>query len=423
MEYIILVLSFFMCCYDFYKKRDIFSPIFIFNFIWCLTISMYQLKFSTLQQDLSTRTLWVFLICILSYNITCIFFKGKLSFDKFREKKEKIKRKFKFRKNKVKDSGESKDRVCERIKDISIISIEKKINIAKWIAIIIFIIEIIYSRGVPLVWKLTGDSKNYFDFGITSVNGAWHGLIICLGAYSIFLKKKDSFIYPLIGILILSRQVILSIIIETFLMYILDTTKKINIKKIIIMVMIIIISFLGFSFLGNIRSQGDSNIENVFYPREEYKDLPVSVKWVYSYMTFSVSNFNNLVNKTNGCVNYGASMLTDIVPNIILENINIKRNYNPYYLILPNFTVSTYLPSAYLDFGISGVIVINILIAMLGIILYENLKKKNNIKNRMYYTIYIHNIIFLFFINMFLYLPIMIQYLYIFILFKERKKK
>ena len=420
MEYIILILSFFMCCYDFYKKRDIFSPMFIFNFMWCLTIGMYQLKFSTLQQDLSTRTLCVFLICILSYNIICFVWQGKLNFNKFIEK---IKKKFKLRKNKVKNREETRDTVCERIKNRPVISIEKKINIAKWIAIIIFIIEIIYSRGVPLVWKLLGDSKNYFDFGITSINGAWHGLIICLGAYSIFLKRKDCFIYPLIGILILSRQVILSIIIETFIIYILEKTYKINIKKIIIMSIIILIAFLGFSFLGNIRSQGDSNIENVFYPREEFKNLPVSVKWGYSYMTFSVSNFNNLVNKTDGCVNYGASILTDIIPNIILENINIKRNYNPYYLILPNFTVSTYLPSAYLDFGISGVIAINMLIAGLGIVLYENLKKENNIKNRMYYAIYIHNIIFLFFINMFLYLPIMIQYLYIFILFKERKKK
>ena len=77
-------------------------------------------------------------------------------------------------------------------------TIEDKVKIGKYIVLIIFVIQTIYSRGLPLIWKLTGSSKVYIDYGIPSLTGAWYGLIICLGAYSFFKKGLDKYIYILI---------------------------------------------------------------------------------------------------------------------------------------------------------------------------------------------------------------------------------
>lgn len=380
------------CIFDFVKNKKIYSPTFIFNFVWLITLSLYELKLSTLQQDLSNRTILIFWICIITYNTICVLMKHI----KMPSLQKKIKLEF-FRKN---------------------FSVEKKVKIAKWIAIIIFIIQTIYSGGLPLIWKLTGDSKIYFDYGIPSLTGAWYGLVICLGAYSCSKKGIDKYIYMMIGILILSRQIIMSIIIEAIFFMILNKSKKISFKK---LVLVGIIVFIGFNFLGNLRS-GDNAMDTVFYPKEEYKELPSSFKWIYSYMTFSISNFNNLVGMTDGGVNYGVSMLSEILPTVVMDKVNLKPNYDSNYLVLINFNVSTYLPSAYLDFGLTGIFLVNLLIGAIGIYLYKKYNKKPNIKNRLLYSVFLHNIVFLFFINMFFYLPIICQYIYIWIIFKEREE-
>lgn len=383
-------------------NKKIYSPIFIFNIIWLVTLGLYELKLSTLQQDLSSRTLLIFFICIFSYNMTCILTKY-IKFDFF---KNKIKFSSKF-------MGDFKSIVQPK-------TVEDKIRIAKWIALILFSIQVIYSKGVPLIWKVTGDTRTYFDFGIPSLTGAWYGLIICLGAYSCLQKGKDKYIYILIGILILSRQVIMSIIIEAIFFAILDKTQQLTLKKGLIIILIGIIMFVGFNFLGNFRS-GSNTMNNLFHPKEQYENLPDSIKWIYSYMTFSISNFNNLVGMTNGGVNYGVSMLSEILPTVIQNVVKLEANYNPYYRVLINFNVSTYLPSPYLDFGLCGIAFINIAIAILGVILYKKYNKVPNIQNRLLYSIFLHNIIFLFFTNMFLYLPIISQFVYIFIIFKEKE--
>ena len=48
--------------------------------------------------------------------------------------------------------------------------------------------------------------------------------------------------------------------------------------------------------------------------------------------------------------------------------------------------------------------------------------KKGNLKYAMIYTVVVHNIIMLFFSNMFLYLPVVSQFIYIPLIFAKRKR-
>ena len=64
----------------------------------------------------------------------------------------------------------------------------KKEMVVYYIALVVFIIEVIYSKGCPLAWKILGNGKTYFDFGIPSVNGMFYGLVILMGSYSLFKK-------------------------------------------------------------------------------------------------------------------------------------------------------------------------------------------------------------------------------------------
>ena len=396
MVIMILILIFLAvaCIVDLYINRKIYTPTLIFNFIWFVVLALYQFKLSHLQHDLSIRTMLVLIVCILSYNVTFLIM--KLIKERNKEDKEQKQKKHIFNIN-----------IKTRF------TVEQKVKFFKYVAIVVFIIEVIYSKGVPLLWKFLGTGKTYFDFGIPSINGALYGLIICLGAYSIFSKSKDKYIYLLMGILMVSRQVLMSMFIEAIVFTICDFSKKIDYRKYAI---ILVVLLLGFSVIGNFRS-GSNEIDMVFYAKEEYKELPTTVKWVYSYVTFSITNLDNLINMTDGRANFGATMISDILPTVVTNIINIKVNQYPYYLELGNFNVSTYLPSVYLDFGIIGVGIFNAILAILGKTLYDMLTKDNNARNRLLYAVFAHNILLLFFINMFLYLPIVVQFVYILIIF------
>lgn len=395
MIFVIYVLLIMFLIIDFMKTRELVTPIKVFDFIWLLTISLYELKLSYIQQELSQRTIWIFIACILSYNLI-----GNIFYN------IKIERKKQRRKIKLFN-----------------IKIEDRIKIANYIFIIIFLVEILYSKGIPLIWKIQKIPKTYMDFGIPSLHGALNGLVICLGAYTLFKKKYYfKYLYLIFGILTLSRQVLMSIVIEAVVYNIIDTANnktKINYKKYII---ICIVIFIAFNVLGNFRS-GNDVMGIVFNPRKGYENLPTSIMWVYSYLTFSVSNFNNLVGITNGMVNYGTSTLNFFLPTVIINMVDIKQNFNANYLVQSNFNVSTYLPEIYIDFGIIGIIVFNSLIAILGTYLYKKVKSEKCEYYYMLYSVFIHNIVFLFFVNMFIYIPIFIQFIYIPLLFKTNNEK
>lgn len=380
---IYLILIIFML-FDFLKHKKILSPIFIFNFIWLFVLTLYQLKLSYLQQDLSDRTLLVFFISILTYNISYLVFSI-------------------FKLNNEKEEKRSS-------------TLEKRLKIARRIVIIVFIIEILYSGGFPLLWMLIGSSKGYFNYGIPSLHGAFNGLVICLGAYSLYKKdKKNTIFYFLIGVLIISRQIIISMFVEGLVCMILDMSKNQKTKYLKYLKYIVLLLVM-FTVIGNLRS-GNDVMDNVFKPKPQYEKLSSTTKWIYSYLTFSISNFNNLVSITDGGMNHGVSMAKELLPTVILEKANITVNYSPYYIVSPNYTVSTYLPSPYLDFGLFGAALFSIIMSFTGAYTNKLLKKNNSIRNKLLYSAFIHNVLLLFFENMFLYLPIVIQFVYIIVIF------
>lgn len=391
---LIIVLVFFLLM-SLKKYKTIFNPLVIFNFIWVLTLFLYEFKLSEIQRDLSSRTIVVFWICVLSYNVSFWI-----------------------------------HTVTKRKKVIGIVvkrhlGVDTKIKICKYIVILLFFTEILYSGGLPIIWLITGSNKIYFDYGIPSLHGAWCGLVICLGAYSLLKKTNDKWIYIIMGILIISRQLVMSIVIEGLIYAVFDRnflSYNPESRKVPKWVFIVIgfVSIALFTIVGNFRS-GNDVMNIVFQAKDAYKNLPVSFKWIYSYMTFSLSNFDNLVNMSKGAVNNGASMLSDMLPTVLLNIFNINIKENPYYLISPNYTVSTYLPSIYLDFGLVGILVFNSLMAFWGANIYRNVVRNKNDVNMLLMSLYIHNIVFLFFQNFFLYLPVLVQFIYIPIIFSEKE--
>ena len=154
MEYVLLIFLLVLIIFDLLKNKKVHTPGFVFNTMFFITLLLYCMYLSYVQLWLSTRTVWIITLFIISFNIPI--------FRNYYKKDKKI--------------IVIKHRIPFRIS-------EKKEMIIYYIALVVFILEVIYSKGCPLVWKIIGNGKTYFDFGIPSVNGMFYGLVILMGAY------------------------------------------------------------------------------------------------------------------------------------------------------------------------------------------------------------------------------------------------
>ncbi|MCM1179242.1 MAG: oligosaccharide repeat unit polymerase [Clostridium sp.] len=393
-----LIFAFFIfTLLGYWLYKSVISPMVMFNAIWLVTLALYEMKWSEIQNDLNERCILCIWLCLLGFNIACIVTK---LFPKIK----------------------SANGVGLRFKTRRYIPLNKRIVYINIFILIVLLLEGWYSEGFPLFWILFRAEKTYFDFGIPSLNGALYGLIICMGAYSLFKKTKWKYFYLGIGLLVVSRQVIMSIVIEGIIVYLFEnpeTLKNVDKKKV---ALVGIAALVFFGIYGNFRT-GKSSFNFVFEAKPAYANMPTVFKWIYAYLCFAINNFNQLVAISDGGINYGSSMMNELLPTVLAGKIGFHDVYNPYYLVKINFNVSTYLPSVYLDFGMPGIFIFNMLIGAMGSILFRRHVQHRCVCNQLYYAVYIHNILLLLFANFFLNPTIIVQFIYIWLLFKNTDVK
>lgn len=391
---LIIVLVLFLIL-DYVVNRSFLTPGVIFNTLFLIVLLLYSLQLSDIQDTLSTRTVACFWATIIPFNIVVFlyyFFSNK--------KKVEV----------IGNYDKQKDRYC----------LSHNATMAlRFILIILFFIQVAYSRGLPLLWKLTGDPRTYVDFGIPSLTGAFYGLLILFGAYSLTQKGVDKYLCFAMGIMIISRQILISMVVEGILFFILLRKRRIRYLPLKLLV-IAIIGIAGFSLIGNFRTGNDEFLAVAQF-KEGTEWIPAGIKWVYAYLTFSISNFNNLVDMTPGGMNHGASLFNALLPTVLTNTLSITEKESFYHLKVINFNVSTFYPEIYLDFGVPGIAFFSFFMGVIGIAIYSRVVNNKNVRNVALYAIFIHNILLLTFINMFVYLPVAIQFLYVFFIFRKKR--
>lgn len=379
-----------MSVIGFLKYRDFLNPITLYNLIWELIVCLYNLQLSPLQKDLSNTTYIYILLSGAFFTISCII----SSFIRPRNSK-------------------SRD-------TISKIEIDQLFIL--WL--IISVIEIVYSGGVPILWSIIGNGKTYFDFGIPSVHGFANafGLSLVSIMFYKYLNKRDNkmllriFIMIIFYIFLLTRQVIISMVIQIFIIYCFYA-KRVPWKKFFIGG---IIGVLLFGILGNIRT-GYTSFLSVAMIESDIHPIFIGVYWVYMYLTMTVANLNkvfSLVFIPIGSIHIAATYL----PSIIREAIFFNHSYSlPDYLVTQAFNVSGYFMDFYLSYGVIGIIVIASIYGLLGGTTYKKIKCKRSEKNIIYYSVYVQIILLSFFYNHLLYLPSGFQFVIVWLLFKPYK--
>ncbi len=386
-----ILLSLVLFVFDFVMNRKIYSPGVVFNVITFVTLFLYSFMLSNIQQILSGRTVLLLTMCIIWFNIPV--FLGY--------------------------SIKPKQPNPEKLKQIEPVELQdgmksNKFDLILFIVVLcLFLIEVIYNKGFPLLWKLLKNGKTYFDFSMPIVHQFFIAIFILAGAYSLFKKKCFyKWFYLAIPILVISRSYLIAIAVEGFVVYLITARKKPK-YFLVYLSLAVLVGIVLFGLVGNIRTG-----KNEFLEVAEFKPfvswIPSSFKWVYAYMCFSISNLNNLLGMTNGFVNYGASSLNSIFHMFFL----ISENQSFDYLVSKNFTVSTFAPALYLDFGFFGPILFVFVIGIIAAWLYWEIEKKGT-KPWLFVLLYaflVYVITFIWFTNLF-FTPMVLQFILVPIIF------
>jgi oligosaccharide repeat unit polymerase len=352
------------------KSKDIFHPVGLFSFIWLFTVGLANFKLSEIQTDWSLK-MW------LAVSFTYISF----LFGYF------IADYIKYRNNKWLSKGKIDSNIFIKI-----------IYILFFICFIAFTAEVIHSGSVPI---FSNSTSAYKDFGIQFV----HYLTVSLSLvnyliliYYFTYKKINAsliilFMISLSAVIsLLSRQLIIFLILISVISFH-YLVKKISLRYILIFTFI---GLIAFTTLGNIRTNSSNYIFQVGQIKEGVNSSLFA--WLYLYLGMGFENLNHYINNYNDLF-FGARTFYPVFAFSLTKEF-IEFDYSQF---LPSqyFTVSTLIYDFYLDYGLFGVIFFSFIIGLLTRKIYINLIEKQNISYVILYSMFAHNIVFIFFVNFF----------------------
>lgn len=274
------------------KTRWFTNPIWVYSWIWILVMLVYNLGWSNYYNNLSVKLVSFFVVTFF-----LSFLGGYILETKNRNKFKKI-----------------------QTSDYNLIML-----LFLWGG---YILEFLYSGGIPLVLVLKGSFGNYKDFtGIPTFH-------VILASYTIFLgvyfyhqfvstnNNKKLLLFLILSILpnllVLNRGAIMITLISCLIIYLMKQY-IVRINKIIKIVLGILIVLFLFGQLGNMRNElsADSKeyILSLGGATDEfiYGNVPFEYYWGYLYIASPLGNLDNLVS------NYDPKFDIHNVPNLMFE--------------------------------------------------------------------------------------------------------
>lgn len=289
-----------------------------------------------------------------------------------------------------------------------------RFNLLTIFLFLIFILNTLISGFLPFVNAIMGLNSLYKEYGVKSLNGLFNSLLNVYGlfcAYIYILSGKKKYFYcsisvVIVFVLVFSRQNIITQIIESLIIYTF-VKKPIKTSKVFSLA---ILGLVIFSILGNLRSGSISELMKI---KDEWLWLPESFFWVYGYSYFNALNLNTVV--TSGYFNYfdGSSLLS-LLPSIFKPEISQDQVVIP----LINLNVSSYIMVLFRDCGYIYVFLFTFVVISLTVLAFNKASTRYSFKYVAVYSVLFYCASFSFFVNFWLYLPVISQIFFIILISK-----
>jgi oligosaccharide repeat unit polymerase len=247
--------------------------------------------------------------------------------------------------------------------------------------------------------------ETYFDYGIHGLHGLLNAIIITISnivAYKYFISKKNKYIVLFILILIwpillLTRQVLISMLIQAGGIYLYSRRKVLSFTKKLQMTLCVVLTLFFFGVLGNFRS-GSEALDIVAGISPNCPSfLSDAFLWAYAYLTTPLNNLNH---------NIEIYLIFDFNPSVIIRGLlpsplrsNISTENIGFSLVSENLTVSTMHPKYLEAFGIIGSLFAYLLCGYLIFRIYLKFRMSENVRWLFIIVCITHNLFLSFFVD------------------------
>lgn len=368
--------------------RYILAPAPLFAILWIGVLLLYQAKLSLLLQELRPETVFLVVGSVLAMVLGWVLVSCYLG------------RLISFRFSRVLFHQHFTSRFFVR-----------KLKVIKYPLMLGICIEISAERGLPLLSAFgVGSQIDYVEYGIPVLHGLLNGLylVFAVGVVARSLATHSLkfqiivllLIYP---ILILNRQMIVSILIQAFLLYVLYN--RVGVKQFVVTLCYILGLILLFGFLGDFRT-GREIILLLAQPSFDVPDyFPSGFVWFYSYITTPLNNVNaNIDIEPIFALN---ELVSNLFPSVFRNMFFGNVDTADWLLVDRAFTVSSIFRPILMDIGYIGAPVLFFLLGIISSVIMSRSHK--SLPAFFVLMIFIHTLALSFFFNLMTHIVIVFE--------------
>jgi oligosaccharide repeat unit polymerase len=266
--------------------------------------------------------------------------------------------------------------------------------------------NILSSGYVPLVSLLATGESSYMDFGVRGLYGLFNAYANALGLLSFVLWNKSrrriyafGFFIILGGFLLfVTRQNMISLVVESFIVYQLAWRRLAGWKVLVGAC----VALALFAIIGDARvGQEISEIARV---RAEYAWLPSPVVWLYSYCYFNVLNLDNVVTFYSEPL-WDFSSFSMLLPSFLRPEFLDEGSV----LEVSSFTVGSFILPIYKDVGQWSLIFIFMIFCFVTQFVRDRFLDTGTTASLLVFAVLYFCFAFSFFENFWFYLPVIFQ--------------
>ncbi len=274
-------------------------------------------------------------------------------------------------------------------------------------------IDIAYSKGVPLLWAIQGNGRNYTEFGIPSfhgiVNAAYLFWVTSLFVNVLLTGRKRVLVWIAIlltwPLFMLGRGILLSAVVQMAGVYLM--VRPVRVRGLVMIGAMTFLGIIAFGYMGDLRSGG----QVLAYLAERdsiLTKLPSGFLWVYVYITTGINNVANSINHIEPLGQPFFSIL-NLLPSVFRMGLDGENlNLGLMQIVDRNLNTSSFYSGYVSDFGMVGGLIAPCLLIVIASIAYRS-GRNGKIGSLIAYSILFQCIIFSPFNDMLLQLPTLAQ--------------
>jgi len=236
--------------------------------------------------------------------------------------------------------------------------------------LVLYLLTIVLSDGLPIMWIFTGDSRTYVDFGVPTLSGFLNMIrgFIFAGCVLLYLRRdkaKKKLYLLLLTVLLLSslaemaRGNMLVLLLHGVAMWLIVT--PIRFRGLFHAAWLMIVFILAFGLMGDIRNEGGSSVLGIVDEDSIFNLLPSGFLWAFLYFVTPAINVSYAIAEGIEPLYAPFFSVQSLLPTVIRDTAFDPGVY-PIQLKVEAFNATSFYAPLLADYGVIGTALIVLLL-------------------------------------------------------------